>query len=328
MGSRFGGTLGAAIVAVSTSGAVAAAEPSAVVVGPPSLSESAPEHVRQAMLDGVVAGVAAAGATVGAVPDSCVDASCMAVEVSEGRARAVVLTEVEIVGSDYSLSVELQASEGTASTRKDAVCEICTYEEAATMLEGLVTEAIESLGPAAGPAETTGLLRVTSAPSGATVEVDGVPVGTTPYEGSWPAGSHRIEVAQRGRSTQGRVVEIDGGGASEESFELPRTGGLSPATMQIVGWSAVGVGAASLIGGIAMLVLDNNGVKSNCDGTNVDVEGDCAFRYDTLAGGVALTVVGAAAIAGGTTILVIGRRNGRRPAAEVAWRGAGLRARF
>jgi hypothetical protein len=104
---------------------------------------------------------------------------------------------------------------------------------------------------------------------------------------------------------------------------------MSPKTTQIIAFTAIGVGVAALAGGIALLVLDDNPVKGNCSGANVDADGDCAFRYDTLGGGVGLTVAGVVVAGGGVGLYVWGRKQGAaEPAAEVSLVPGGLRARF
>ena len=103
---------------------------------------------------------------------------------------------------------------------------------------------------------------------------------------------------------------------------------LSPQTTQIIAFTAIGVGVAALAGGIALLVLDENPVKSNCSGVHVDADGDCEFRHDTLGGGIALTVAGVAAAGGGVGLLLWSRKQARQDPAEVALVPWGIRARF
>lgn len=104
---------------------------------------------------------------------------------------------------------------------------------------------------------------------------------------------------------------------------------MSPKTTQIIAFTAIGVGVAALAGGIALLVIDDNPVKGNCAGANMDADGDCAFRYDTLGGGIGLTVAGVVVAGGGVGLYLWGRKQGKaEPAAEVSLVPGGLRARF
>jgi hypothetical protein len=68
-----------------------------------------------------------------------------------------------------------------------------------------VLEAIARAGAAATPAVE---LRVTSTFDGATIELDGVRVGTTPWRGEAPAGLHVVRVASAGLRPDARVVEL------------------------------------------------------------------------------------------------------------------------
>lgn len=103
---------------------------------------------------------------------------------------------------------------------------------------------------------------------------------------------------------------------------------MAPKTTQIIAFTAIGVGVAALVGGIALLVLDENPVKGNCTGTNVDADGDCAFRYDTLGGGIGLTVTGAVVAGGGVGLYLWSRKRGKAEPATVSLVPGGLRARF
>ena len=68
-------------------------------------------------------------------------------------------------------------------------------------------------------------------------------------------------------------------------------------------------------GGIALLAIDGRPYKQDCSGMNVDVDGRCRYRYDTLAGGAALTGVGIAAFVVGisTGLVVFSRKRNAKP---------------
>jgi hypothetical protein len=88
---------------------------------------------------------------------------------------------------------------------------------------------------------------------------------------------------------------------------------LSPvprhSSRRIVGWSAVGIGLASLAGGATMLALDGREHARRCreDGQR-DADGDCRYVHKTLGGGIALTVAGATLTATGVTLLLVDRK--------------------
>jgi hypothetical protein len=110
--------------------------------------------------------------------------------------------------------------------------------------------------------------------------------------------------------------------------EPPKRRLLTPQTTQIIAFTAIGVGVAALVGGIAMIVLDENPVKSNCSGVHVDADGDCELRYNTLGGGIGLTVAGVAVAGGGVGLYLWGRKQAKRGPAEVSLVPWGVRARF
>ncbi|MCX4245492.1 PEGA domain-containing protein [Paraliomyxa miuraensis] len=305
----------------------AAAEGPGVLISPPTIEGQAPEHIVEALTQSIQGGLSDAGVTAAVPPEGCTDSGCMAQAVADGKARAYVTTDVRIVGSDYTLVVDILASDGQSLGRKEGSCEICTYEEAGVALRELVAQAAADLGP---PPTVAGTLVVTSVPAGATVRIDGAEVGVTPYEGSVDAGPHKVELSLDGHQTAWRSVELAGGATQTVELALDRTAaGMSPKTTATIGWAAIGVGAAALVGGIALLVLDENPVRSNCDGVHVDADGDCEFRYDTLGGGIGLTVAGVASAGTGVGLLLYSRKQQQqRGPGDVALVPGGLRVRF
>lgn len=324
------GVVAALVASVSVSPARAAAD--GVFVAPPSVEGGSAEHVVSALESSARAGLGDAGLTAIEAPKDCAAATCMSAAVASGQGRGVLVTSVTVAGSDYRLRAEILDGDGNVLASRDGACEICTYDEAAEGLRGLVAETASELGPAAVPesaSATTGTMRVTSVPAGATVVIDGATVGVTPYEGELTIGAHVVEVQKAEHAPQTREVEIVGGEAAAVDVDLVRRRStLPPRTMEMIGWSTLGVGAAMLISGIALLAVDENPVKGNCSGPNVDADGDCEFRYDTLTGGVLLTVVGVAGAATGAGLVVFARRNRKREPASMALGPFGLRGRF
>jgi hypothetical protein len=322
----------AALVASLPVSPARAAVADGVFVAPPSVTGGSAEHVVSALEESARAGLADAKVTAIAAPNDCAAAPCMSAAVASGQGRGVLVTSVTIAGSDYRLHAEILDGDGKVLAARDGACEICTYDEAAEGLRGLVAETASELGPAAAPeptTATTGTMRVTSVPAGATVVIDGATVGVTPYEGEHTVGAHVVEVQKAGHASQSREVEVVGGDAAAVDVDLVRRrSSVSPRTMEIIGWSTLGVGAAMLISGIALLAVDENPVKGNCSGASVDADGDCEFRYDTLTGGVLLTVVGVAGAATGAGLVVFARRNRKREPASMAFGPLGLRGRF
>lgn len=79
-----------------------------------------------------------------------------------------------------------------------------------------------------------------------------------------------------------------------------------------LGWGAVGVGAGLLVGGIALLVLNDRPVQNDCSGANVDAMGNCKLLWNTLGAGIGLTLSGAAVAGVGAGLVVQSRKkNGK-----------------
>ncbi|MBN1858733.1 PKD domain-containing protein, partial [Candidatus Bipolaricaulota bacterium] len=70
------------------------------------------------------------------------------------------------------------------------------------------------------PAPTTGIVQVTSSPSGATVIIDGNPVGTTPGSATLAAGLHTVRFTRAGYVPETRTVQIIAGQTSSLNVVL------------------------------------------------------------------------------------------------------------
>ena len=86
--------------------------------------------------------------------------------------------------------------------------------------------------------------------------------------------------------------------------------------LRTAGWSLFGIGLGVVAGGIPLVVIDERPVKSRCDDPmNIDVNGRCLYRYNTLGSGIGLVAVGAATIVTSAVLLGIGykrkKKNGR-----------------
>lgn len=204
---------------------------------------------------------------------------------------------------DYDAMVTVTRADG--SRAEAAVkCTICTPREVG---QKIATTAIELLEPP--PEGTTAQVEVTSSPAGATVEIDGTAVGRTPTRVEVTPGSHRIVLRKQGHVTQERQVELVGGGEDLVRVELPKDRSRQHRAMRIAGWTAIGVGIAGVVTGIALIATDENPVKNNCSGPHVDRFGNCEFRWNTLGAGVGLLVPGLLVAGAGTALVVIGRKD-------------------
>ncbi len=96
--------------------------------------------------------------------------------------------------------------------------------------------------------------------------------------------------------------------------DMPTRSTTKPTRSLVVGGVVTTVlGAAGLAAGIALAVRDEAPIRSRCSGSNVDAEGHCRYRYDTLAGGIGLGVTAAVALAGGLAMLGVARTRTHAP---------------
>jgi hypothetical protein len=171
---------------------------------------------------------------------------------------------------------------------------------------------------------TNALLVLESAPTGAEVHVDGELAGTTPVEYPVKPGRHKVRVALAGYRGETREVVVVPDERERVGFNLARAG--RAATI----WGAVstGAGLASLGAGIGLLAINGREDTSDCSGDNVDIDGDCKYRYETLPGGIAATAVGAVLTGVGVGLLIHGRTRARRARASVGPGTLELAVRF
>ncbi|MBK8239723.1 MAG: PEGA domain-containing protein [Deltaproteobacteria bacterium] len=231
---------------------------------------------------------------------ACTGSPCEAAAADVPRVR-VTLHERE---RDYVVEIVVRDAEGNTRAQEEVRCEVCTPKEAAQHASERVTAMLRR--PAA--VERASLI-VMSKPSGAEVYLDGRRVGVTPMEVEAEPGPHSVQLRKQGHRTRGREIELVAG--EHETLRLELGHDRRAAGMRIAGWSLLGVGAGAVIGGIAMLAVDENPVKRDCSGANVDRFGNCAFRWNTAAGGASLLVTGLAAVGSGVALVVIGTRRGR-----------------
>ena len=79
--------------------------------------------------------------------------------------------------------------------------------------------------------------------------------------------------------------------------------------------------------GVALVVVHDRPILSDCSGENVDALGRCRFLRDTRAGGIALLVAGGVLVAGGAVALALGTKR-RRSSRLALGPGGTLALRF
>lgn len=97
---------------------------------------------------------------------------------------------------------------------------------------------------------------------------------------------------------------------------------------QGLGFAAIGVGAAALISGVALLALNNRSVQGSCEGDGVDADGNCEYLWNTLGGGIGLTVGGVVVAGGGVGLLVYNKKRNGRTESQVSVGPGRVEVRF
>jgi hypothetical protein len=176
------------------------------------------------------------------------------------------------------------------------------------------------------------LVEIRSEPPGAKVYVGGELVGTTPLELPIDAGIHQLRIELTGRIGLRRKIEVVAGEATTLDFELQRLPPKSARERKLftgLGWAGFALGLGAVTGGAAMIRMDEHPVTSDCSGNNVDFQGNCRWRYDTLEGGIGLVASGALLIGTGVALLVVGRDKYKSsPVARVTPTLGGFTLRF
>jgi hypothetical protein len=161
---------------------------------------------------------------------------------------------------------------------------------------------------------------VLSKPEGATVVIDGEPLGATPWTGELRPGKHQVELRLRGYQDVERYIEVQAHRAEDFSFDLapgaPPKAPAAPASDSpapddsgdAVGpwtWVALGAGGLALGGAAGFEVARANATDEAREAPQVDYEDkvDTARRYQTTAR--ILAGVGGALLVTGTVLLVL-----------------------
>jgi hypothetical protein len=216
------------------------------------------------------------------------------------KSKVVVFARVDVqAGGDLDKTVTLTAywfekGEKAVSARK--FCERCTDATLTTTANDLLV----SLAKAAP--HPTGKVKVTSTPAGASCEIDGKPVGSTPIDQDITPGPHEIIVVRERHETEKRSVTVTAGETTTVDVALVEkraSGGkrLYPAI-------AMGVGGALIATGVVMVLIDED-----------EAPDKPMFIRNTGPSGAGIAIGGLAVAAGGYLWY---RMTGKRESAPVA----------
>lgn len=324
-----GAWLVAMLVAVST--ARAAKDEPRIAVPPIAVEGQMPSYLVQELATRLQQGLGVGGRAVEQAT-ACNEASCWVSLAERTESTHVVRATISVHDRDHDVHADLiDGRTGEVIATVDRACDICGSEELGTTVEDVGDALRRKL---ASERPEPAVLAVVSTPAGATVTLDGAPLGTTPMSAEVPAGTHDIEVGKREYITQRRRFAFVDGVRQDWKVELVavpnEARSSSGRPLRIAGWTAIGVGIAAVGGGIVLAVLDESPIRSRCSGENVDIEGHCKYRYNSLAGGVVMATVGAAVLGTGIALVIVDRRRSRERTVAVTptMRGIAVSGRF
>ncbi len=311
-----------------------------IAVASPELPESLPEAQREQLTSAVQDGITRGKATSVAVDTSACagEATCIGTAAGEAGAKHALTLKVDKVESDYGVTLHILDGAGSTVVNLEESCELCGIAELEELVVDLTSRAITKLAIASKAAT----LAVTSEPSGASVFLDGELVGTTPFELPVGAGSRKLRIELDGYIEQERDTTLVAGERVDLELSLQPVPVAPPPEIEPAsatdrgrklrgaGYALLGLGIASAGAGIALIVIDEQPITSDCSGDNVDVDGDCKWRRNTLGGGIGLAAGGAVLIGTSIALLVKGRRRNEAPPtnARLTPTASGFRLRF
>lgn len=249
-------------------------------------------------------------------------------------ARARIYAEAEIY--DFTVSI-WDLNSGALLHEQNGECTFCPQSEAVEAMRFVARSAIGSVetlpeptsGPAApapvaaaepepepepaGPAWETGdiTLRLSVLPVDARILVNGQLAGQGSAELRVAPQSLEITFEADGHSSHTESIRLTSDMAGPLFLRIRLDRRSSPAAARAAsssdgfdrratGGVLVGTGAAALIGGIVLLALDG---RSSCASGPFTA---CPEVYETSAGGISLTAIGALAVGAGTALLITG----------------------
>jgi hypothetical protein len=236
----------------------------------------------------------------------CADASCRAELTTKGRAEFLLLTEITADDKDYQMLLTLYAANGAEVARLEETCALCGLAEAVDLMTDLgarMGRKVDLVGRAA-------FVQIRTQPAGARVLVEGELVGTTPLELPLDPGTHQLHIERAGYIDLWRRVEVVAGETSELDVELQQVPSKSHDRRKLfggLGGTALVLGVAGLAAGAALFAIEEQPTLG-CSGPNLDIEGNCRWRYATHEAGVGFAVGGATLIATGIALLIVGRK--------------------
>lgn len=138
-------------------------------------------------------------------------------------------------------------------------------------------------------------MHIVSRPEGASLTVDGRPVGPAPFTGRLGPGQHVVAALLAGHREAEKIITVRAGAAQrfEIILEAPRDDTPEPAPrrpFRTWKWVAAGGAGVALIGGAYLIAIDGD---QTC--TLAPPQQECPERLNTLTGGMLSVGIGVAA---------------------------------
>jgi hypothetical protein len=297
-----------------------------VVVLPAEFATQIPEATRDEFEGALADGLARGGFAVERPPPrlrerGCATPECVRAVAAMAEADRAVRLSVSASARDYDVVIELfDAALGTVIAKTGERCELCGVAETRDVIASHAA-AFRQRVDATGP--TAPRLRIHTRPSGATVTIDGVSVGRAPVARTVSVGPHVVRAElPRHHAVERRVTAVD---SVDEivSLQLRVEERSRNHAMARAGWALLGVGAAALVTGIALVAIDGRENRVTCRGRNVDPLGNCRYLHNTKMPGSAVLATGLGML--GASIGLVAASSSRRtreaPTTAVTRRG-------
>jgi hypothetical protein len=303
--------VGAALVALALAGPAPAndGEPNRILVLPVEVRGRETATFQTAVSDAVREGLLRGQYKLveGDVAAKCASHACAGEAARTAGARFAV--RVTVVASDrvYELAIAVVDAESARLVAEaNDTCDLCGLEEVVQMIDeqsASIRRRLDAL------ATEPPVIAFESEPPAAVIEIDGARIGVTPIERPVAPGEHRARAVLDGWVPQERTFTAVIGVRDVLRFELQRVARRNRRPlMRALGWTALGVGLGAVGVGAGLIAIDHDPVKTRCDGSDVDLQGDCRYIYLTQGAGIGLVATGGALLVTAVALLVVSRK--------------------
>ena len=187
------------------------------------------------------------------------DQRCAEPVVKQARLDGFLFVMVEVKRDTKAQTDEIRltgwlfGADGGAIASQSVYCKACRNDTLGPTAEDLARTlfSVADVG--------TGRVKITSAPTGARVAIDGAAAGATPLEQGLRSGPHVIELDLGGHYPERREITVAKGATAEVDVPLRRIETPPPAGKRgPLPFVAMGAGAALVITGAVMIAIDQD----------------------------------------------------------------------